>query len=279
MRYNADDLIDMLSYKRPGKAITGRRSKTEEKFIKKYISRVPGIKKDPYGNYIKNVGKSNTAFACHTDTVHQSEGRQDVYFEKGFAFVDDDADCLGGDDTTGIWLCLNLIYAKVPGKYIFHRDEEAGARGSNYIVRKRPKWFNIINKIVSLDRKGYSDIIVYQRGQQTCSLKFAHALMNQLGGYEVAHGVFTDSAVYADYIPECTNLSIGYFKAHSFEEIQDVNFAMALFKRLKEINWDMLPATRNFKKSRESMDYTKGKFRPPRTGFPSYNWFNDKNYW
>ena len=34
-------------------------------------------------------------------------------------------------------------------------------------------------------------------------------------------GVFTDTALYRDIIPECTNISVGYFHAHSSQECID----------------------------------------------------------
>ena len=53
----------------------------------------------------------------------------------GYIIQSDNNECLGGDDGTGVWLMTKLIEAGVPGRYIFHRAEEVGGRGSGWIER------------------------------------------------------------------------------------------------------------------------------------------------
>lgn len=241
MKYTSNDLVQMLSYPRPA------RSLMEKEFIVKYISSVPGMKSDSFGNYYKRIGKSDTAFCCHTDTVHHFGGTQRQVVQvsnDGWAFKKD-GDVLGADDTTGVWLCLNLIHKKIPGLYIFHRDEEIGGKGSSYIANKTPQLVKGIKKIIAFDRKDYHDVIIQQRNQYTASQEFGLALAKQLGhNFKPARGVFTDSANYSHLIPECANLSIGYFYAHSKDEIQDLTFAEALSTWLSRINWSSLPVKR-----------------------------------
>jgi len=242
MKYTIDDLAEMLTYPRPAF------SKMEEQFITKYIDSVPGIKKDTFGNRYIKVGKSDMSFTCHTDTVHRAEGveRQVVQLsEDGWAFKKD-GDILGADDTTGVWLCLNLLYKKIPGLYIFHRAEEVGGRGSSFIANKTPQLLKGINKVLSLDRKDYHDVIIWQRGRMTASEEFGNALAKQLGhGFRNERGVFTDSANYDHIVPECANLSVGYFRAHSADELQDLKFAEALSNWLSNVNWNALPVKRD----------------------------------
>ena len=93
------------------------------------------------GNLLLQVGKNTkTLFSCHTDTVDSRSidwypGRKkeividinDMKIRK----KDRTTPCLGADDGTGIWLCLEMIKAGVEGLYIFHRAEEVGGVGSS----------------------------------------------------------------------------------------------------------------------------------------------------
>ena len=240
MKYNINDLLQMLSYQR------GQDTVAEKRFITKYIDSISGISKDGFGNRYKRVGSSNTAFSSHTDTVHSSHTSQgqDVYVKGKYAMTDGHS-ILGADDGTGVWLMLNMLHSGVPGLYVFHRMEEHGGRGSDYIAKTKLVGSSI-KKAVAFDRRGYSDIITHQSGRRTCSDEFAKALAKQLGGSfkPSSEGSFTDTKNYSDYIAECTNVSIGYTNAHSNDEIQDLQFAEKLIKKLIRVNWQSLPVVR-----------------------------------
>ena len=51
-------------------------------------------------------------------------------------------------------------------------------------------------------------------------------------------GVYTDSAEFTDIIPECTNISVGYYKEHTVNETQDIqyNFQLAIVPVLKDLH-------------------------------------------
>ena len=240
MKYTTKDLAEIFTYQRCAN------SGMEKEFIAKYIDRVTGMRRDKFGNRFIKVGKTDTIFTSHTDTVHNRRcGRQKVFIQEEWAFTTT-GECLGADDGTGIWLMLNMISDGVSGLYIFHREEESGGQGSNYVISNAKNMVKGMKKIIALDRKGYKDVITHQGWQQTCSDKFARALANQLGGgYKPCDGgTFCDSANYVGLIPECTNLSIGYFNAHSEDEIQDLSFAQKLFYKLRRVRWDSLPIER-----------------------------------
>jgi len=215
----------------------------EQIFIRKYLDSIPGIQTDRYGNKFKKIGSPDTMFTSHTDTVHPfNSHRQKVLVVDNYAYTNGRS-VLGADDGTGVWLMLNMIHAKVPGLYVFQRHEEAGGVGSNYSAKRiRPS----IKKVISLDRKGTTDIITHQ-GTRTCSDTFANALAKALGrNYRPSQwGTFTDSANYADKVPECTNISIGYYGGHTFQEKQDLKFAQWLAKKLTTINFKALPVSRD----------------------------------
>jgi hypothetical protein len=89
-------------------------------------------------------------------------------------------------------------------------------------------------------------VITHQGGRQTASDQFAIDLASAIGlAYQPsAHGVMTDSLSYADTIAECTNLSIGYERAHSAREYLDVEHVLSLTARLCAIDTRALTAYR-----------------------------------
>lgn len=217
------ELLDMLSYRRPAF------SKHERKFIRRFLEPL-GCKPDAYGNMILKIGDSSVLWSSHTDTVHAQSGRQEVRStDDNFAYVPH-SDCLGADCTTGVWLMMEMIRAKVPGLYIFHRAEENGGGGSSYIAAKTPHLLKGVDYAIAFDRKGTTSVITHQFGARCASDEFAASFasvidlpMNTDDG-----GTFTDTANYVDLVGECTNISVGYFKQHTSQEYQDLEFAMAL---------------------------------------------------
>jgi hypothetical protein len=159
---------------------------------------------------------------------------------------------LGADDGTGIWFMLAMIEAKVPGLYAFHRDEEVGGLGSSASAKDNYEYLMALGlqRCVAFDRHYYEDVITHQ-GTRCASDEFAQALSNELNvtpGFKFKPcdtGVFTDSANYTHMIPECTNLSVGYWSQHTIKETQDVGFAEKLLARLLQIDWETLPTSRD----------------------------------
>jgi hypothetical protein len=244
MNPDMKELVDLLRYKRPGD------STTEEDFVTKWLMpKLPNPQKDEYGNVWVRVGdeKGPTMFSCHTDTVHSNEGMQRVVYDSTkFHLFADNSNCLGADDGTGIWLALHLIRSKVPGLYIFHRDEESGGQGSAYIVKNYAPAFQYIKHCIALDRAGTADLITHQSGRTRCaSDTFGNKLLSHLNGYKLCDGgSFTDSFNYRGLIPECINLSVGYYHQHSANEYQDLKFAYQLATMLTAVPWASLPSKR-----------------------------------
>jgi len=218
MTYTHSTYLDMLQYKRP------EGSKTQRKFCQKYLEPVFG-KPDAVGNYILRVGNPKIAYMSHHDTVHSGAGYQKVSIYKEFAKTAN-ANCLGADCTTGIYIMLRMIAAGVEGLYIVHAAEEVGCKGSSYIASQTPQVVAGIDVAISFDRYGYSSIITHQCGIRTCSDAFATSLEAAVDlGYTVdTGGVYTDSNEYTHLIPECTNVSVGYFDQHRSIEQQDLRF-------------------------------------------------------
>lgn len=233
-------LCDMLAYCRPNG------SKAERSFIGDYI--VPlGVKFDKKGNAHKIIGNVPVIWSCHTDTVHTKGGRQKiVYWTEGkdndmFVGTRDDqkTGCLGADDTAGVWVMIQMIKAKVPGHYIFHRGEECGGIGSRWIAKENTEMLKKYQFAIAFDRKDVDSIITHQSGgKKSCSDEFAKQLAELLGlGHKPdATGMWTDTAAYVDEIAECTNVSVGYYYAHTNTEKLNVDYLFKLRDALCKID-------------------------------------------
>ena len=260
-----NELAELLTFKRPAY------SKSEDQFIAKYIDSIPGIKKDGFENRYIKIGNGKTMISVHTDTVHNQDGMQTIIIDpiKNHICLDTDKEnrkqkifsrskkeknvffpsgqCLGSDDGTGIYIALAMIHYKIPALYVFHRCEETGGQGSEYFSRHNINLFDKIDRCIALDRKGTNDIITHQFSGRCCSDKFANDLADLLGMEHKGDntGSFTDSANYTDVIPECTNLSVGYYLQHSSREYQDCNYLSTLIDRLCTVDLESLSVYRD----------------------------------
>jgi len=240
-------LMRMLQYKRPAW------SATEEIFIDKFLMVLPGAHQDDFGNVLVEVGDNpNIMWSAHTDTVHHKDGIQGLRVNGPWITPitgkkRELSNCLGADDTAGIWLMVKMIEANIPGLYIFHRAEEVGGLGSKHIASKTPEVVESIDYCIALDRKDYTSVITHQRGTRCCSADFADSLCGILGSNDWKPdrtGVFTDSANYTDLIGECTNLSVGYFAQHGPAEKQNWLFLQNMLEILIAADWGLLIAKR-----------------------------------
>jgi hypothetical protein len=68
-------------------------------------------------------------------------------------------------------------------------------------------------------------------------------------------GTFTDTANYTHLIPECTNISVGYYNAHQATEYLDVSFAAWLLERLCALDINALPVLRDTSDNDYAYDY------------------------
>jgi len=215
------NLVAMIRYCRPAG------SKFEHQFINNFL-RPLGVEQDDKGNIYKRIGDLPVLWSSHTDTVHHKSGIQSVTVHDDWILLPkgSESNCLGADDTAGVWIMSEMIKHNCPGLYVFHWGEERGGIGSKYIS-ENPKILDGIQCAIAFDRKGFSDVITHQFGR-CCSDNFGDALalkLNKSGRdfkyKSCPHGVFTDTANYIEHIPECTNLSVGYFEQHTANEYLD----------------------------------------------------------
>ena len=258
-------LLKMLSYCRP------EDSDGEMRFIEEYIwDKFPKNQwMDDYGNIHISIGKSKTIFSAHTDTVHRKDDDQEVLYDPNtsHAFIDPQgsSNCLGADDGAGVWLMMEMIQAGIPGRYIFHRAEEVGGKGSAWVAKNLKDLLKNYERAIAFDRMGTADIITSQRGGRCCSDEFAFALSKAMGeqgvtGMSKATGTFTDTANYIYDIHECTNLSVGYYKQHGKLETLDLNFLENLRTACLKLDWEALPTVKKLaEKPAPAKPYTREK--------------------
>lgn len=246
-------LYQMISVARP------HGSKSEREWVARFLSPYNPIDLDDLA-YVIQVRDGNdritpVLFSCHVDTVHRKEGPHVVRYDAktGYYFKDDD-EPLGADDTAGCWLMLEMIDARVPGTYVFHRGEERGGIGSSGMAKsdKHSKWLASFNYAIAFDRKGTDSVITHQGFTRCASDAFAQALADQLNMHDPEFmyspddtGVFTDTANYTDLIPECTNLSCGYYSEHTGKETLDLRHLFAMRDVLVKVEWTSLPVERD----------------------------------
>lgn len=184
----------------------------------------------------------NVLWCAHIDTMHPKDApvHQTIVHDKVSGLIyKDDRDTLkmplGADNGAGCWLLLEMIRAKVPGTYLFHRGEERGGIGSAGMARCHAEFLKQFHYAIAFDRRGVGDVITEMFCGRTCSDVFAQALSDRLNGADGMFcykpddtGSFTDTANYRRLIPECTNVSVGYDHEHGPNEVLDVFHLLAL---------------------------------------------------
>ncbi|ARQ95237.1 hypothetical protein [Bradyrhizobium phage BDU-MI-1] len=228
-----ETIIAMLSHRRPAG------SASEMAFITKFIMPL-GAKMDKHGNWCLSIGENPTVlWSSHTDSVHIKDGYQKVDYDGKYITLplNSKSNCLGADCAAGVWIMTEMIKAKVPGMYIFHFAEEIGCVGSNAIAEKEPGRLADIKAAVAFDRRGNADVITHQR-VRTASDAFALSFAAQLPARfkPSDKGFLTDTKQYMHLIPECSNISVGYYNEHQKHESLDVGHLIELRNRMVKID-------------------------------------------
>lgn len=207
------------------------------------------IENDKFGNYFYKIGESKTIFASHIDTVSQVyKGVNHIVSNDGKTIYTDGKTTLGADDKAGMTVMLWMMKNKVPGLYYFFIGEEVGCIGSGLASKNLD--FSEYDRIISFDRRGTDSIITYQSSGRCCSDEFAEHLSEELNQFGFSYkidtgGVYTDSAEFMDLIPECTNVSVGYYKEHTVNEHQDIEHLINLSEACVLVDWENLITKRD----------------------------------
>ena len=234
-----------------------------------------GYKKDSVGNYYYEIGDSETLFTTHLDTYSAKLEKVNHVIDKDdpYKIGTDGTTILGGDNKLGCTILIGMIKNNIPGTYYFFIGEEpilsGGLYGSKNALKNYPDFFTKFKRCIAFDRRGYGSIVVRQMGRMCCSPDFAKAIAEEFdirgikwdseGGY----GYYTDTAVFMDVIPECTNLSAGGFNEHYTTEWVDLNYTYKVYQAALEMDWESLPVVREVEPDRffeEPDDEKVGKY-------------------
>lgn len=206
-----------------------------------------GIDMDEHGNYFCKIGESRTIFASHLDTVSKVHEPVNHVLD-GFMIKTDGTTTLGADDKAGVTILTWMMKNEIPGLYYFFIGEECGCIGSSAAAKSGD--FKDYDRIISFDRRATTSIITHQSWSRCCSDEFADAFCQELNKSGLSYvkddgGVYTDSAEFVDIIPECTNVSVGYYKEHTFNESQDIEHLVKLADACLKVDWENLPTKRD----------------------------------
>lgn len=192
---------------------------------------------------------NSTLFVAHVDTVHRDQGPNKI--AKTPTHWHADGAPLGADDGAGCAMLMHLLHAGVPAYYVFTQGEECGGIGAKWLAVNQPELLAEFDRAIAFDRRGIDSVITHQGYGRCCSDAFADALSNDLNADLTLMylpdntGVYTDTAEFTDVIPECTNISVGYYSEHSERECLDIIHFQALADRCALIDWDALPTDRD----------------------------------
>lgn len=197
----------------------------------------------------RKQASNRTLFVAHVDTVHRVIGPNkirktaDTWFASGAP--------LGADDGAGVAMLMHLLHGGVCAYYIFTQGEECGGLGATWLAENKQTLLSEFDRAIAFDRKGIDSVITYQGSGRCCSDEFANALADAFNVDERLMyspddtGVYTDTAEFIRVIPECTNISIGYYSEHSENERLDIVHLHTLAERCLCVDWDALPTKRD----------------------------------
>ena len=193
---------------------------------------------------------SRTLFIAHVDTVHKDMGvnlikkTQTHWYANGAP--------LGADDGAGCAMLMHLIHSGVRGYYIFSQGEECGGIGAKHIADKHKDLLKQFDRAIAFDRRGIDSVISHQGMGRCASDVFCDALASALNEHNDNlmyspddTGVYTDTAEFTDDIPECTNISVGYYNEHGDRENLDIIHFAALAIAVAKLDWEALPTDRD----------------------------------
>lgn len=222
----------------------------------------------------RDITVNKTMFTAHVDTVHRDAGANKISKVGGFWYANGAP--LGADDGAGCAMLMHLMASGVPAYYLFTQGEECGGIGATYVAEHHKDLLAQFDRAIAFDRRGLDSVITHQGWGRCCSDTFGQALADALNADETLmylpddSGVYTDTAEFVGIIPECTNLSIGYYNEHSDKEKLDMTHLVTLAQRVARLDWDSLPTERDpaVKESKyDSFDYGAS---PYNSAFASY---------
>jgi len=191
---------------------------------------------------------SRSLFVAHTDTVHRVGGKNRVVkTDKKWSAS---GAPLGADDGAGVALLMHMIAHGVSGYYIFTQGEEVGGIGAGWLAENMQPLLRQFDRAIAFDRRATYSVITHQGCGRCASDAFGEELSDRLNKAGMLFatddtGVYTDTAEFVEFIPECTNISTGYDMEHTPNETLDMDHFMDLCRVVIKLQWDTLPVVRD----------------------------------
>ena len=194
-------------------------------------------------NITVTIGESRTIFSSHLDTFTSERVKVNHVIEENIIRTDGTT-ILGADDKAGVMVMLYMIEKEIPGNYIFFTGEERSCIGSKKFVSENKNFLKNIDRVVAFDRGGYNEIsskFCSVEGSSKVFLKrLKDSLYNHNYNFTEVDGGFCDATSFIDVVPECINLSVGYFKEHTVEESVDIKYLYEISEVYSNIEWEKL---------------------------------------
>lgn len=174
-------------------------------------------------------GDASALYMAHLDTVAVLPSQLKLQERRGIITTDGNG-VLGGDDRCGVSLLLYLAHVvRLPGTYLLTTGEECGRQGfRGFLASPSADLIADCSCCFSFDRRGTTEIITHQLGEQTCSDLFADVLHDELRSAGLIlqpspDGLYTDSLELIGKM-QIVNLSVGYHDAHSKREYVELGY-------------------------------------------------------
>jgi tripeptide aminopeptidase len=185
---------------------------------------------DPIGNiYVtKGVADVYPCLAAHTDSAHMPEEVTIVQMGDRLIALDQDSEQtgLGGDDKSGIFICLELLAKFDVVKVAFFVSEEIGCIGSKACVNSSlgQEFFSDVGYVMEFDSPCDTILTYSCDGVQLFPdegpfTSIFWPILKEYGVVNWQHHPYTDVAVLKRaFTFPCLNLPAGYFRMHSKHE-------------------------------------------------------------
>jgi putative aminopeptidase FrvX len=208
---------------------------------------------DDMGNIIavKGVADHYPCLVAHTDTVHAIDGKIDIREVlrpdyagvmgpalTGYQLGTDTPSGCGGDDKSGVFICLELFDRLDAAMMFFPVSEETGCHGSK---GARAEWFDKVGYFIQFDSphgntmsKSLRGVDIYQEAGE-----FYGLIGEQLEHIDAKRHPYTDVATLGSrFGVECLNLPAGYYNYHCPDEyvmLSDVDNAIDLGESIIDV--------------------------------------------
>ncbi len=193
---------------------------------------------DLYGNIsiCKGLAVTYPMFTAHLDTVHSYNNGYNCGISEGLVFAWDNDQRqvgVGGDDKSGIYVCLKLLEILPAIKVVFFSREESGGIGSkNFDV----SFLSNCRFVGGVDRRNITDFVTSYHGDRVVSDEFMEDIQPLLIKYNRTEstGAFTDAfALKVDLVR--FNMSAAYYDPHTSKEVVKVEELDTTFEFCLEI--------------------------------------------